>query len=126
MKIKPYISIKSNILNVEVYVDLELFYRSEDNEGFEKEEVISKNTFNYPRKFKLNIPFHLNYDGYLYDHLNSINTVLARALNEISIDVKNKAREAQLSSIDGVRFIIKNLGSKKVDDEEKVAEWSLS
>jgi len=126
MKIKPIVSIKSKITNVIVIAKLDFVYLSVDEAGVEKRKSISASDFKYDREYKLTIPLHINYDGYLYDHVNTINAILARALNEIAGDAKSKAKSQMIDMFDMMEVTIKNMYAdkdSKIDKDKRIAEW---
>lgn len=126
MKIKPVVSIKSKITNVKVIVSLDFMYQSQDQSGIEKRQSLTKKEFDFPRNFKLSIPLHINYDGYLYDHLNTINVILVRALNEIVGDAKQKAEQQMISMFDIMEVTIKDIHADKDlqhEEPDLMAEW---
>jgi hypothetical protein len=125
MKIKPDISIKSRVKNVKVIIRLDFLYKSTDFAGIEKRISISKQNFNYNRKFELTIPFNINYDGILNDQMSTINFILVRALNDIVGDAK-KAASKQLKEIFDVAeiYIVDIYAEKDMSGEdEPIAKW---
>jgi hypothetical protein len=128
MKIKPSISIKSKISNVKVVIKLDFVYVSKDESGIEKRKSISKQEFDYNRSFRLSIPLHINYDGYLYDHVNTINVILVRAINDIIGDAKEKAKNQMIDIFDMAEVYIKDIYADKEsekDEDERIAEWRV-
>lgn len=128
MKKIPSVSIKSKISNVKVVVKFDFVYVSVDEAGIEKRKSLTKQEFDYNRSFRLSIPLHINYDGYLYDHVNTINVILVRAINDIVGDAKAKAKEQMIDMFDMAEVTIKDIYADKEsekDEDEKIAEWRI-
>jgi hypothetical protein len=124
-KLKPSIDLSSKIKNVVVIVKAEPYYESVDDSGLEKKMIASQKQFDSPRKFKMSFPLHINYDGYIYDNVNTINALIAQNINGLAGELKKKASEQFLEPFDGITFYILDISSEKEEEDSVIAEWKM-
>lgn len=122
-KMNPSIVLSTNIVSIVVVVKVEPYYEAEDEMGIMKRKVLKEKEFVFPRKLKMTFPLHLNYDGYLYDNVNSINALIAKNINAIAGEAKQHALAQYIKPLDGIEFIIMDIDSLKESESEIVAEW---
>jgi hypothetical protein len=106
------------ILRVEPY-----FRTFDDGNGIEKVYLIKNKDFNFPRRLMMKLPFHLNYDGYMYDNKNSIKALIIREVDALIGKLKEAAEDQFLRAFDGVQIVIEYIGSQQIKKEEGLDEW---
>ena len=112
------------IEKVIVVIRIEPYFRSFDDEsGINKVYLIKNKDFKFPRRLMMKLPFHLNYDGYMYDNKNSINALVIREVDAIIGKMKEEAEDQYVKFFDGVQFVIEYIGSQQFKKEEGIDEW---
>ncbi len=123
--LKPSIGISSKIKDVIVIVKAEPYYETTDDSGLQKKTMVNQKKFDYPRKFKMSLPLNINYDGYMYENVNTINALIAQNINGIAGEMKKEAAKRYLDEFDGITFYILDILSEKEDDDSVIAEWIM-
>jgi len=85
--------------------------------------VFTVDDIDFPSMIYFKVPVYFDFDNYLHEYEDSINTIIARNIEAMTGEIKRRAKKAKVMVPDGVEFTLMNIYSEKEAKKEGIAQW---